>query len=142
MASWIHENKGRVDAVMTHAQVLAPGKPCAWCRGTLSNAFLVEEAQGVQRGAELRIPYGLALELTDGVEPSVLPLNLAGVGLALMEFMQVALRISDRTPNDLKLWLPAWELDESDLRVSPGCNCIADTAMGDSLSIHPVAPIQ
>jgi hypothetical protein len=61
------------------------------------------------------MPYGLSLEDTDGVEPSVLPVNLAGVGIAMLEFMQVALQISERTPRDLKLILPQWELDESDL---------------------------
>lgn len=114
MASWLHQSDGRVDAITTHAHVLSPGVPCAWCRQTLTFSRLTREAQGNQRGIEISIPYGLPLEDIDGVEPSVLALNLAGVGLALMEFMQVALQITDRTPRDLKLLLPEWELDESD----------------------------
>jgi len=36
------------------------------------------------------------------VEPSVLALNMTGVSLALMQFMQVTLGITCRTPRDLK----------------------------------------
>ena len=115
MASWMHPDKNKkIDALMTHAHVWSPGIPCAWCRETLTSYGLTKEAQGRQQGIEKRIPYGLPLEDTDGVEPSVLPLNMLGVSLALMEFMQVGLKITDRTPNDLKFILPEWELDESD----------------------------
>jgi hypothetical protein len=78
IASWIHSSDGRVDAIMTHAHIWSPGIPCAWCRETLTSRRLTLEAQGNQRGIENRVPYGLTLEETDGVEPSVLPLNLAG----------------------------------------------------------------
>jgi hypothetical protein len=83
-------------------------------------------------------PYGLALEETDGVEPSVLPLNMLGVSLALIEFMQVALRITTRTPNDLKFFLPEWELDESDRPQREACECVLTLGLGDTLSINPV----
>ena len=138
MASWIHPTNGMVDAIMTHAHILSPGIPCAWCRGTLTSSRLTAEAQGDQRGAEMRIPYGLSLEQTDGIEPSVLPLNLAGVGLALLEFMQVALRITERSPRDLKLILPEWELDESDLDNLMDCDCVTDIGLGDTKKIRPV----
>lgn len=138
MASWIHQTSGHVDAIMTHAHVWSPGLPCAWCRGTLTSHRLTQEAQGQQRDIERRIPYGLPLGETDGVEPSVLPLNLAGVSLALLQFMQVALQITDRTPRDLKLWLPAWELDESDLDSLPDCSTELDTAAGDDAKIRAV----
>jgi hypothetical protein len=78
------------------------------------------------------------LEETDGVEPSVLPLNLTGVGLAMLEFMQVALKVTTRTPRDLKLFLPEWELDESDLDTVVECSTEAATAMGDATRIAPV----
>jgi hypothetical protein len=139
MASWIHPNdQGAVDAIMTHAHVWSPGVPCAWCRGTLSSYRLMREAQGTQRGIENRVAYGLTPAQTDGVEPSVLPLNLAGVGLALLEFMQVVMRITNRTPRDLKLILPEWELDESDLQSVTGCRTEHNVARGDSMSINPV----
>lgn len=139
MSSWIHPNtKGQIDALMTHAHVWSPGIPCAWCRGTLSSNILTREAQGVQDGIENRIPYGLPLEQTDGIEPSVLPLNMLGVGFALMEFMQVALKITNRTPHDLKFFLPQWELDESDLPVRSGCDCVNSVGLGDTLRINPV----
>jgi hypothetical protein len=138
MASWIHHSGGTVDAIMTHAHVWSPGIPCAWCRQTLTSVRLTQEAQGEQRGLENRIPYGLPLEGTDGVAPSVLPLNLAGVSLALLEFMQVALQITDRTPRDLKLFLPNWELDESDLDSLPDCSSEGDVALGDDARIRPV----
>ena len=138
MASWLHQTDGAVDAIMTHAHVWSPGIPCAWCRGTLSNERLMHEAQGTQRDAERRIPYGLPLDATDGVEPSVLALNLTGAGLALLQFMQVALRVTERTPRDLKLFLPEWELDESDLSTIPGCAAEEDTAGGDTVPIRPV----
>lgn len=86
----------------------------------------------------MRAGYGLPVEATDGVEPSVLPLNLLGAGLALMEFMQVALHVSDRTPNDLKFFLPQWELDESDLQARADCGCQSDIALGDMAQITPV----
>jgi hypothetical protein len=140
MASWTHQASGRVDAIMTHAHVWSPGLPCAWCRGTLTSRHLTQEAQGQQRDIERRVPYGLPLEETDGVEPSVLPLNLAGVSLALLQFMQVALQITDRTPRDLKFWLPAWELDESDLDSLPDCPTELDTGAGDDTRIRPVSP--
>lgn len=138
MASWIHPSGQTIDAIVTHAHVWSPGIPCAWCRQTITPRLLTQEAQGNQRGIEHRAPYGLPLDQTDGVEPSVLPLNLTGVGLALMEFMQVALRITNRTPRDLKFFLPEWELDESDLDSSPGCDTEGATALGDTVTIRPV----
>jgi hypothetical protein len=107
--------------------------------GTLSSYRLMREAQGTQRGIEDPIPYGLTPVQTDGVEPSVLALNLAGVGLALLEFMQVVMRITSRTPRDLKLFLPEWELDESDLDTVADCRTELNTARGDSVHISPVA---
>jgi len=140
IASWIHPDpKTRiVDALMTHAHVLSPGIPCAWCSGTLSSRRLTREAQGSQRDAEMRLPYGLSLEETDGEEPSVLPLNLTGAGLALILFIQVALRITERTPRDLKFILPQWELDESDLGNLSECECVKDIALGDTKKIRSV----
>jgi len=139
MASWIHTNRNNeVDALMTHAHVWSPGIPCAWCRETISSHVLTLEAQGKQRGIETRVTYGLPLEETEGVEPSVLPLNMLGVSLALMEFMQVALKITVRTPNDLKFILPQWELDESDRLVDSTCDCVASIGAGDTLNIRPV----
>jgi len=140
MASWLHPSGGAIDAIMTHAHVWSPGIPCAWCRGTLSSHRLTREAQGAQRDAERHIPYGIPLDQTDEVEPSVLALNLAGAGLALLEFMQVALRITNRTPWDLKLFLPEWELDESDLRRMPDCATEVATACGDTFVITPIIP--
>jgi hypothetical protein len=138
MASWVHSAHRLVDAIVTHAHVWSPGIPCAWCRQTLTSFRLMREAQGNQRGIETRAPYGLPLEETDGVEPSVLPLNLTGVGLAMLEFMQVALKVTTRTPRDLKLFLPEWELDESDLDTVVECSTEAATAMGDATRIAPV----
>lgn len=140
MSSWIHPNRqGIVDAIMTHAHVWSPGIPCAWCKGTLSSRELTREAQGSQKGSENRIAYGLPLDQTDGVEPSVLPLNMVAVAFALMEFMQVTLNITARTPRDLKFILPEWELDESDLDAAPGCECQTQIAMGDAVQIQPVS---
>ena len=93
---------------------------------------------GPQHGVEKRIPYGIPFEATDGVEPSVLPLNMLGVSLALMEFMQVALKITVRSPNDLKFILPEWELDESDRLAKGDCDCMTTIGLGDSLPIRPV----
>lgn len=139
MASWIHPDRnGKIDALMTHAHVWSPGIPCAWCRETLTSYRLSQEAQGRQQGVEKRIPYGIPLEATDGVEPSVLPLNMLGVSLALMEFMQVALKITVRTPNDLKFILPEWELDESDRPTRRDCDCVTTVGLGDTLPIRPV----
>lgn len=139
MSSWIHSNsQGIVDAIMTHAHVWSPGIPCAWCKGTLSSRELTREAQGMQRGAEERIAYGLPLDATDGVEPSVLPLNMFGTALAFIEFMQVALGITERTPRDLKLILPQWELDESDLNAVADCECQMQIGFGDAVEILPV----
>lgn len=139
MASWIHADKNkRIDALMTHAHVWSPGIPCAWCRETLTSYGLTKEAQGRQQGIEKRIPYGLPLEDTDGIEPSVLPLNMLGVSLALMEFMQVALKITDRTPRDLKFILPQWELDESDRPTHENCGCVTSLGAADTLHIRPV----
>ena len=98
----------------------------------------MRERQGDQINAENRIPYGLPLEQTDGVEPSVLPLNLAGVGLALLQFLQVTLRIADRTPRDLKLLLPEWELDESDLASASDCSTEQQIGLGDVANINPI----
>jgi hypothetical protein len=139
MASWMHPDKNKkIDALMTHAHVWSPGIPCAWCRETLTSYGLTKEAQGRQQGIEKRIPYGLPLEDTDGVEPSVLPLNMLGVSLALMEFLQVGLKITDRTPNDLKFILPEWELDESDRPAREDCGCLMSVGAADTLSIRPV----
>jgi hypothetical protein len=139
MASWIHPDRnGNIDALMTHAHVWSPGIPCAWCRETLTSYRLTQEAQGRQHAVEKRIPYGMPIEATDDVEPSVLPLNMLGVSLALMEFMQVALKITVRMPNDLKFILPEWELDESDRQAKGDCDCVTTVAMGDTLSIRSV----
>ena len=139
MASWIHANNHKqIDALMTHAHVWSPGIPCAWCRETLTSYVLMREAQGVQQAIENKIPYGLPLEQTDGVEPSVLPLNMLGVSLALIEFMQVALKITERTPNDLKFILPQWELDESDRPVRDTCDCVKTSGLGDTLRLVAV----
>lgn len=139
MASWMHPDRhGRIDALVTHAHVWSPGIPCAWCRETLSSHILTREAQGLQRAIENRIPYGIPLEQTDGVEPSVLPLNMLGVSLALIQFMQVALKLTTRTPNDLKFFLPEWELDESDRRARESCDCILTAGLGDTLVINPI----
>lgn len=138
IASWIHATKGIVDAIMTHAHPWTPGIPCAWCRQTLTPMRLMREAQGDQVNADNRIPYGLPIEQTDGVEPSVLPLNLTGVGLALLEVLQVAIKITNRTPHDLKLLLPEWELDESDLGSAIDCPTEQQTALGDAAKIVPV----
>ncbi|MDB6019629.1 MAG: Sulfur carrier protein adenylyltransferase ThiF [Pedosphaera sp.] len=142
MASWIHPNKGIVDAIMSQAQVLSPGLPCSWCSGTLSSRALTLEAQGTQQGVEHRAAYGLQVIETEGIEPSVLPLNLTSAGLALLQFMQVALHVTDRTPNKLRLMLPQWELDESDLAARTSCSCMMDSALGDTLHIRPYAPPQ
>jgi len=139
MASWIDASEKTVDAIMTHAHVWSPGIPCAWCRQTITSRRLTREAQGDQRDIERRAPYGLPLEQTDGVEPSVLPLNVAGVGLALLEFMQVALKVTKRTPRDLKLFLPEWELDESDLDSQFECDTEDATGLGDTARIRPVS---
>jgi hypothetical protein len=140
MASWMHvDHNKQIDSLMTHAHVWSPGIPCAWCRETLSSRVLTQEAQGRQQDIENRAPYGLSLKETDGVEPSVLPLNMLGVSLALMQFMQVALKITARTPNDLKFFLPEWELDESDRPAREACDCLTSIGMGDTLSIRPVS---
>jgi hypothetical protein len=55
-----------------------------------------------------------------------------------MEFMQVALKITVRTPNDLKFILPEWELDESDRPAKGECDCIGAIGLGDTLRIRPV----
>lgn len=140
IASWIHADENDiVDAIMTHAHVWSPGVLCAWCRGTITPARLTREAQGNQRGAEYRIAYGLTGEQTEHVEPSVLPLNIAGVGLALLQFMQIGMRITSRTPTDLKLLLPEWELDESDLTTISDCVDEMNVARGDSVTITPTS---
>jgi hypothetical protein len=123
---------------MTHAHVWSPGIPCAWCRETLTSYALTREAQGEQQGIEKRAPYGISVDDTDGVEASVLPLNMLGVSLALIEFMQVALRITSRTPRDLKFILPEWELDESDRPAQPNCDCGRLVGAGDTLYIAPI----
>jgi hypothetical protein len=139
VASWIHTDKeGRVDAMMTHAHTWSPGIPCGACRGILTPYELMREAQGRQRGIERKAAYGLEFDQTDGVEPSVMPLNMLGVSLALIEFMQVALRVTERTPNDLKFILPEWELDESDRKAAGACDCIMSIAMGEALTINPI----
>lgn len=72
MGSRVYHSKGQVTDLLSHAHVLSPGIPCAWCAGTLSSYRLMREAQGNQQGIEERAPYGLPLDATDGVEPSVL----------------------------------------------------------------------
>ncbi len=62
---------------------------------------------------------------------------MLGVSLALMQFMQVALRITIRTPNDLKFLLSEWELDESDRPIQPSCGCVLTAGLGDTLAITP-----
>jgi proteasome lid subunit RPN8/RPN11 len=139
IASWIHADRDqRIDALVTHAHVWSPGIPCAWCRGTLNPHLLTQEAQGAQQGIERRVAYGLPVEATDDVEPSVLPLNMLGVSLALMQFLQVALQITSRTPNDLKFFLPEWELDENDLAAQGECMCVTSVGLGDTVRIRPV----
>jgi hypothetical protein len=64
-------------------------------------------------------------------------LNLTGVGLALMQFMQVTLRITERTPRDLKFFLPQWELDESDVDRRAECDVEGAVALGDTVVIRP-----
>jgi molybdopterin/thiamine biosynthesis adenylyltransferase len=138
MGSWIHEDKGKVDDFMTHAMLLAPGMPCARCTQKLSPRALTLEAQGAQRGAELRAGYGLDVTTDEAVDPSVLPLNLAGVSLAMLQFMQLVLRVTPKTPCNLTLRMPGWELDESDLDTLPDCGCVQDVALGDTCVIRPV----
>jgi hypothetical protein len=55
-----------------------------------------------------------------------------------MEFRQVALKITTRTPRDLKFILPEWELDESDRPIRQTCDCTTAIAMGDVFTISPV----
>jgi hypothetical protein len=43
-----------------------------------------ERSQGLQKGIERRAPFGLTPSQTDGVEPSVMPLNMLGVSLAVI----------------------------------------------------------
>lgn len=141
MGSWVHEDKekGLVDDFMTHAGLLAPGMPCARCTQKLSPRALTREAQGAQAGAEMRAGYGLSL--TGGPEepdPSVLPLNLAGVGLAMLQFMQLVLHVTPKTPRNLSLRMPLWDLDESDLEAQADCGCVADIGLGDTCQIRPV----
>lgn len=138
MGSWVHSSNKMVDAIMTHAHVWSPGIPCAWCKQTLTSFRLMQEAQGNQLGIENRAPYGLPLDEVDRTEPSVLPLNMTGVSLALLEFMQVALKVAGRTPRDLKVILPEWELDESDLESNPDCPSENNTGRGDEANITPV----
>jgi len=83
MGTKIYPEGKDIGAILCHAQTLAPGLPCAWCNGTVSTGRLVAEAQGAQAGAEKKAAYGIPFEATDGVEPSVLPFNLASVGLSL-----------------------------------------------------------
>lgn len=129
-----------IEAILTHAQVFTPGMPCAWGNETLTPAKLVAEAQGSQRNAERRIPYGLPLTATEGVEPSVLPLNTAGVGLAMLLFMQIVCRVTTETPLGRRLILPKWELTDNDLRCLPGCDHEAVLALGEQATINPVIP--
>jgi hypothetical protein len=63
---------------------------------------------------------------------------MLGVSLALMEFAQVALKITVRTPNDLKFILPEWELDESYRPTRRECDCVRIVGLGDTLPIRPV----
>jgi hypothetical protein len=63
---------------------------------------------------------------------------MLGVSLALMQFMQVTLKITDRTPKDLKLILPEWELDESDHPARGDCGCVASLGAGNTLHIWQV----
>jgi len=52
--------------------------------------------------------------------------------------IEVALKITRRTPRDLKCFLPEWVLDESDLNSRPDCDTEDATSMGDTFKIHPV----
>lgn len=141
MGSWIHEDGGRVDDFMTHAMLLAPGMPCARCTQKLSPRALKREAQGVQRDAERRAGYGLNVTSDDGeIEPSVLPLNLTGVGLAMLQFMQLVMQLTPRSPRNLTMRMPLWELDECDLEALPDCGCVNDIGLGDACNIRPVEP--
>jgi hypothetical protein len=62
---------------------------------------------------------------------------MLGVSLGLMEFMQVALGITDRTPRDLKSFLPEWELDQSDLNTQAGSTSEVNVGRGDAVAILP-----
>jgi hypothetical protein len=139
MGSWVHADGGSVDAFMTHAMLLAPGMPCARCTEKLSPRNLKREAQGLQRDAERRAGYGL--ELTgdgDGIEPSVFPLNLTGVSLAMLQFMQLVMQLTPTTPRNLSMRFPLWELDQSDLDALPDCGCVNDVGLGDICDVRPV----
>lgn len=137
MGSKIYPADDRIEAILSTAQVWTPGLPCPWCNGTITQDRLQAEAQGTQRGIHRKAAYGLSLEATDGVEPSVLPINMTSAGLALLKFMQLVFHVAGRTPKALRLHLPAWELDESDLDVRPTCACLGDVAMGDAVRINP-----
>jgi molybdopterin/thiamine biosynthesis adenylyltransferase len=138
MGSWVHEDHGVVDAFMTHATVLTPGLPCGRCTEKLSPRRLTYEAQGSQGGAERRAGYGLSIDGSADIAPSVLPLNLTGVGLAMLEFMQVVMRLTPLTPRNLTLRMPGWELDQSDLDALSDCGCVNEVARGDTCLVRPV----
>jgi hypothetical protein len=140
MGSWVHEDEGAgtVDAFMTHAMVWSPGMPCGRCTQKLSPRALTREAQGAQRGAERGAGYGMKITHDVEADPSVLPLNLVGAGLAMLEFMQVVMRLTPKTPRNLSMRMPEWELDESDLDALQDCGCINDVALGDTIAIRPV----
>lgn len=140
MGSRVYLAGERITDVLCRAQVLTPGLPCLWCSGLLSSERLTREAQGVQAVIERRIPYGIPLTLTDGVEPSVLPLNMTSASLALMSFTQLCFHLAARTPQELRVRLPQWELDENELPSRPGCSCRTDIALGDELEIRPFIP--
>jgi hypothetical protein len=137
MGSKVYPGRVAVEALLSTAQIWAPGMPCPWCNGTITSERLTQEAQGDQRGVERRVAYGVPLEATDGVEPSVLPLNLTSAGLAMMLFMQLLFGVGGRTPTALRFYTPAWEIDESDLSPRASCGCIADCGRGDAARISP-----
>ena len=63
---------------------------------------------------------------------------MLGVSLALMEFMQVGLKITGSNASDLKFILPQWELDESDRPARGDCGCVTSLGAADTLHIRPV----
>lgn len=137
MGSKVYSGRAGIECLLSTAQVWSAGKPCPWCNGTISSERLTQEAQGNQRGVERRAAYGLGLDQTDGVEPSVLPLNLTSAGLAMMLFMQLAFGVGGRLPNAMRFYTPAWEIDESDVAPRPGCGCQTDLARGEAARIAP-----
>lgn len=140
MGTRIYPFEERIEDILMHAQVWTVGLPCAWCNQTLTALRLRREAQGKQAGIEERAAYGLPVEDHDDVDPSVLPFNLMSVALALLHVFQVVFQMTPRTAHDLRFLLPTWEIDESDLKPRPDCDCQTNVALGEALDIRPVEP--